>query len=154
MFGRTPRLPVDLLFGSVLLDDQVVDYDTYVQSLRRDLAEAMRVAQVSCQGNRDRLTFTTAGLEVSTSPEIPAVDIVDEAVDDQDRTVSCDLPAGVECSSNLIDTQPVAPVPLHDSRTVEEGTVVRSGLEGLLINAALGNTPDGYAEPTGDTGEP
>uniref|UniRef100_A0AAQ4QA44 Gypsy retrotransposon integrase-like protein 1 n=1 Tax=Gasterosteus aculeatus aculeatus TaxID=481459 RepID=A0AAQ4QA44_GASAC len=33
MFGRTPRLPVDLLFGSVLLDDQVVDYDAYVQSV-------------------------------------------------------------------------------------------------------------------------
>lgn len=33
MFSRTPRLPVDVLFRSVLLDDQVVDYDSYVQGL-------------------------------------------------------------------------------------------------------------------------
>lgn len=45
MFGRTPRLPVDLLFGSVLQDDNVVDYDTYVQVLRNDLAGAMKIAQ-------------------------------------------------------------------------------------------------------------
>lgn len=32
MFGRTPRLPVDMMFDSVLLDDQVVDYNQYVQS--------------------------------------------------------------------------------------------------------------------------
>ncbi|KAJ8007698.1 hypothetical protein DPEC_G00096870 [Dallia pectoralis] len=44
MFGRTPRLPVDLMFGSALLDNQVLDYDGYVQSLRNDLAEAIRVS--------------------------------------------------------------------------------------------------------------
>lgn len=38
MFGRVPRLPVDMLFRSVLMDEQVVDYDVYVQCLRRDLA--------------------------------------------------------------------------------------------------------------------
>ncbi|KAI3364082.1 hypothetical protein L3Q82_010910 [Scortum barcoo] len=54
MFGKTPRLPVDLLFGSVLLDDQVMDYDTSVQSLRRDLAEAMRIAQVSAAKQQQR----------------------------------------------------------------------------------------------------
>lgn len=34
MFGSTPRLPLDLMFGSVLLDDQVVDYENYVQCLK------------------------------------------------------------------------------------------------------------------------
>lgn len=48
VFGRTPRLPVDLLFGSVL--------DTYVQCLRRDLAEAMRVAQISVTKRQQRQT--------------------------------------------------------------------------------------------------
>lgn len=45
MFGRTPRLPVDVVFGSVLENPDIVDYDVYVQSLRRDLKEAMGVAQ-------------------------------------------------------------------------------------------------------------
>lgn len=47
MFGRTPRLPVDMLFGEVLHDSEVVDYDVFVQSLRRDLQEAMKAAQAS-----------------------------------------------------------------------------------------------------------
>ncbi|KAK9519953.1 hypothetical protein VZT92_022644 [Zoarces viviparus] len=56
MFGRTPRLPVDLMFDSVLLDDQVVDYDAYVQCLQWDLAEAMRVAQSSTTKQQQRQT--------------------------------------------------------------------------------------------------
>lgn len=39
MFGRIPRLPVDMRFQSVLMDEQVVDYDVYVQCLRPDLTE-------------------------------------------------------------------------------------------------------------------
>lgn len=47
MFRRTPRLPVDMLFGEVLHDLEVVDYDVFIQSLRRDLQEAMKAAQAS-----------------------------------------------------------------------------------------------------------
>ena len=54
MFGRTPRLPVDLLFGSVLQDDQLVDYDAYVQGLRHDLAEAIKIAQTSSTKQQQR----------------------------------------------------------------------------------------------------
>lgn len=45
MFGRTPRLPVDVMFESVLLDGEKVDIDRYVQSLGENLKEAMNVAQ-------------------------------------------------------------------------------------------------------------
>lgn len=45
MFGRTPRLPVDLMFESVLLNEETVGIDKYVQSLKRDLCEAMKIAQ-------------------------------------------------------------------------------------------------------------
>ncbi|KAK7915752.1 hypothetical protein WMY93_011513 [Mugilogobius chulae] len=45
MFGRVPRLPVDVMFGSVLNDPEVVDYDRYVASLRKDMRDAMAVAQ-------------------------------------------------------------------------------------------------------------
>ena len=54
MFGRTPRLPVDLMFESVLLDDQVVDYDAYVRRLRQDLADAIRIAQISTTKQQER----------------------------------------------------------------------------------------------------
>ncbi|KAL1281450.1 hypothetical protein QQF64_000253 [Cirrhinus molitorella] len=47
MFGRIPRLPVDLVFGAVLDNPDVVNYDSYVQALRRDMKEAMRIAQAS-----------------------------------------------------------------------------------------------------------
>ena len=45
MFGRVPRLPVDVVFGSVLTDQEVVDYDRYIESLRKDMREAMAIAQ-------------------------------------------------------------------------------------------------------------
>lgn len=45
MFGRTPWLPVDIAFGSVLGDSKVVNYGQYVQSMNRDLREAMGTAQ-------------------------------------------------------------------------------------------------------------
>lgn len=45
MFGRKPRLPVGIVFGSVIENPEVVDYDQFVQSLRRDLKEAMNTAQ-------------------------------------------------------------------------------------------------------------
>uniref|UniRef100_A0A9J8DN68 Integrase catalytic domain-containing protein n=1 Tax=Cyprinus carpio carpio TaxID=630221 RepID=A0A9J8DN68_CYPCA len=45
MFGRTPRLPVDVLFESVILDGGTVDVSKYIQSLGKDLREAMSLAQ-------------------------------------------------------------------------------------------------------------
>lgn len=57
MFGRIPRLPVDVMFGNVLTDENVVDYDAYVSQLRRDLKEAVHVAQKNAlreQGHQKR----------------------------------------------------------------------------------------------------
>ena len=45
MFGRVPRLPVDVLFRTVLNDPVVTNYDKYVTSLTTDLREAMVIAQ-------------------------------------------------------------------------------------------------------------
>ncbi len=45
MFGRVPRLPVDILFRSVLNDQNVVSYDKFVDMLVKDLKEAMGIAQ-------------------------------------------------------------------------------------------------------------
>ncbi|CAI5657560.1 unnamed protein product [Oreochromis niloticus] len=45
MFGRVPRLPVDLMFRDVLHDDTICDYDAYVKSLMNDLRSAMLQAQ-------------------------------------------------------------------------------------------------------------
>ncbi|RXN11117.1 hypothetical protein ROHU_005066 [Labeo rohita] len=47
MFGRIPRLPVDLVFETVLDNPDVVNYDSYVNALQRDRKEAMHVALVS-----------------------------------------------------------------------------------------------------------
>lgn len=54
MFGRSPRLPVDMMFESVLQDDQVVDYNDYVQTLKCDLAEAVRIARTSVDKQQKR----------------------------------------------------------------------------------------------------
>ena len=45
MFGRTPRLPVDVLFENVMLHSETVNVHKYVQSLEKDLREAMVIAQ-------------------------------------------------------------------------------------------------------------
>ncbi|KAK7915390.1 hypothetical protein WMY93_011151 [Mugilogobius chulae] len=60
MFGRVPRLPVDVMFGSVLNDPEVVDYDRYVASLRKDMRDAMAVAQsMAAKQLNATLTCTT-----------------------------------------------------------------------------------------------
>lgn len=47
MFGRIPRLPIDMAFSAVLDHPEVVNYDQYVHPLRRDLKEAMAIAQTA-----------------------------------------------------------------------------------------------------------
>lgn len=42
------------MFGSVLLDDHVVNYDTYLQFLRHDLADPIRIAQISSTKQQER----------------------------------------------------------------------------------------------------
>ena len=45
MFGRVPRLPVDVMFKQVLHDPVVVDYGSYVKSLMSHLHETAGIAQ-------------------------------------------------------------------------------------------------------------
>lgn len=45
MFGRIPRLPVDVMFKQVLHDPVVVDHDSYAKSLMSYLHEAASIAQ-------------------------------------------------------------------------------------------------------------
>ncbi|KAI3369533.1 hypothetical protein L3Q82_007743 [Scortum barcoo] len=45
MFGRVPRLPVDMVFRQVLKDASVVDYKTYASKLMASLHEAAGIAQ-------------------------------------------------------------------------------------------------------------
>lgn len=45
MFGRIPRLPIDLIFQNVLYDETVCDYSSYVKSLMEGLHLAILVAQ-------------------------------------------------------------------------------------------------------------
>lgn len=52
MFGRVPRLPVDLLFKQVLTDPGVVDYDSYAKSLLSCLRGAMEIAQKHSSGEQ------------------------------------------------------------------------------------------------------
>jgi len=54
MFGRIPRLPVDVMFSSVERDDVVIDYDVYVKRLRNDLKEALILAQKNAEASQRR----------------------------------------------------------------------------------------------------
>lgn len=45
MFGRVPRLPVDVMFKQVLRDPVVVDHSCYVKTLMSHLHEAANIAQ-------------------------------------------------------------------------------------------------------------
>ncbi|KAG1937112.1 interleukin-1 receptor accessory protein-like 1-A [Pimephales promelas] len=54
MFGRIPRLPVDVMFSSVERDDVLIDYDVYVKRLRNDLKEALILAQKNAEASQRR----------------------------------------------------------------------------------------------------
>lgn len=57
MFGRVPRLPVDVMFRSVLHDSTVSGYDRYIESLLCDLKEALVVAQEHVEKEQYRHTL-------------------------------------------------------------------------------------------------
>lgn len=54
MYGRVPRLPIDVLFKNILNDPEIGGYDTYVQSLTKDLQEAIAIAQSYADKEQDR----------------------------------------------------------------------------------------------------
>ncbi len=45
MFGRVPRLPIDVMFQHTLSDETAVKYSDFVSRLKRDLSEAANIAQ-------------------------------------------------------------------------------------------------------------
>ncbi|XP_043962816.1 uncharacterized protein LOC122825455 [Gambusia affinis] len=54
MYGRVPRLPVDVLFKNILQDPEIGGYDKYVLSLTKDLQDAMVIAQNHANKEQDR----------------------------------------------------------------------------------------------------
>ncbi len=56
MFGRIPKLPVDVMFGNAERDCDVVDYDKYVRRLKDDLKEALTIAQRNVEASQQRQT--------------------------------------------------------------------------------------------------
>lgn len=75
MFGRTPRLPVDVLFRTVLNDSAVVSYDKYVVSLTKDLKDAMLIAQAHVTKEQHRHTEL-----YNKRAKGPAIDIGDRVL--------------------------------------------------------------------------
>lgn len=54
MYGRVPRLPVDVLFKSALREDGDVSYPKYVEGLMKDLKEAMVFAEKHASSEQRR----------------------------------------------------------------------------------------------------
>ncbi len=74
MFGRVPRLPVDLMFQSVLRDESICDYNDYVQSLIKDLQSAMVLAQKNSTAEQkhqsDQYNKRVKGLPLSVGDHV------------------------------------------------------------------------------------
>uniref|UniRef100_A0A3P9J9N1 Gypsy retrotransposon integrase-like protein 1 n=1 Tax=Oryzias latipes TaxID=8090 RepID=A0A3P9J9N1_ORYLA len=74
MFGRVPRLPVDLMFKNVLQDDIICDYDSYVKSLANDFRSAMVLAQQHSsreqKHQRDQYDKRSKGLPLSLGDQV------------------------------------------------------------------------------------
>lgn len=49
MYGRVPRLPVDIMFHN-----DITDYDSYVRRMKDDLKEALTLAQVNADSSQQR----------------------------------------------------------------------------------------------------
>lgn len=54
MFGRTPRLPVDVVFQHALSSSAVVGHCEFVSRLKRDLAEAAHIARQNSRTEQAR----------------------------------------------------------------------------------------------------
>uniref|UniRef100_A0A3B3HTT0 Gypsy retrotransposon integrase-like protein 1 n=1 Tax=Oryzias latipes TaxID=8090 RepID=A0A3B3HTT0_ORYLA len=54
MFGRIPRLPVDVMFHHVERNDEITDYNNYVERIRENLREALAVAQANTDTSQQR----------------------------------------------------------------------------------------------------
>ncbi|XP_038147761.1 uncharacterized protein LOC119787794 [Cyprinodon tularosa] len=52
MFGRIPRLPVDVMFHNVERDNEVTDYHSYTKRVREDLKEALAAAQANAYSSQ------------------------------------------------------------------------------------------------------
>ncbi|KAI5614528.1 interleukin-1 receptor accessory protein-like 1-A isoform X1 [Silurus asotus] len=74
MFGRVPRLPVDLMFQSVLRDESTCNYHDYVQSLVGDLQSAMVLAQKNSTAEQkhqsDQYNKRVKGLPLSVGDQV------------------------------------------------------------------------------------
>lgn len=57
MFGRIPRLPIDIMFQHVLCDDRVVSHHEFVTTLRRDLSTAAEIARKHSLREQNRHTI-------------------------------------------------------------------------------------------------
>uniref|UniRef100_A0A9J7ZL63 Gypsy retrotransposon integrase-like protein 1 n=1 Tax=Cyprinus carpio carpio TaxID=630221 RepID=A0A9J7ZL63_CYPCA len=54
MYGRIPRLPIDIMFHSVGRDEDITDYGSYVAKMRDNLKEALNIAQVNASASQQR----------------------------------------------------------------------------------------------------
>lgn len=52
MYGRIPRLPIDVMFHGVGRDDDITDYCSYVEKMRDDLKEALNHAQANASASQ------------------------------------------------------------------------------------------------------
>ncbi|KAI7804446.1 hypothetical protein IRJ41_010397 [Triplophysa rosa] len=54
MYGRIPKLPVDVMFSSVERDNDIAGYDAYVKHLRADLKQALTLAQKNAEASQQK----------------------------------------------------------------------------------------------------
>ncbi|KAK7933215.1 hypothetical protein WMY93_004111 [Mugilogobius chulae] len=54
MFGRIPKLPVDVMFHNAERDNEITDYDSYVKKTRDTLKEALDTAQANADASQRR----------------------------------------------------------------------------------------------------
>ncbi|KAL0961567.1 hypothetical protein UPYG_G00355190 [Umbra pygmaea] len=54
MFGRIPRLPIDVVFRHALTNDAVLDHCEFVSRLKHDLSEAARIARQNSRTEQAR----------------------------------------------------------------------------------------------------
>lgn len=74
MFGRIPRLPVDVMFHNVERDDEVTDYHSYIKRVRKDLKEALAAAQANAYSSQQRQAHlynqNTKGTDIAEGDQV------------------------------------------------------------------------------------
>ncbi|KAI3357018.1 hypothetical protein L3Q82_003654 [Scortum barcoo] len=153
MFGRIPRLPIDIMFHHVLENDSIVSHHEFVNHLRSDLSKGLTDCSAACLWIRDAVT----GREkvVHRNMLLLPVDFLSFPEPTGSQGVSGESQSAVPCGSDhcsVVDNQEQAQSRTMN-RLMQSPAQVEEESESVSDSSDLSNTSLVLAMDTGQSEE-